>query len=289
MSSTSSSGSRPADRSGEERFHRVEAPPQARLRELEAHHAAEIERLQTRLREVEAERDEARRAAQWLSQADAAPRPRIALEPRLPRLSPTRARLAGPLAFVAVLAIAAVAIATAGGPDKRPSAPRVVQDRPAAPVAANLPPCSRAIRAGARRVTCRTGSGKALTVAGFGQPVLLGDIQVRALGTTRVGDGLTIRLRIRNESETRQILERAPRNLYLSVAGRRFTGVDVDGPRVLEPARTQTVNLAFQLDAASGAALNRRGGADLGVRDFAGGDARQGVSRIAVQRFTEAG
>lgn len=277
--------------------------PDARLRAAEARHAEDIGRLQARLREVEAERDEARRGAQWVAQAGARPRRRDALRRRLARRRLAQSSLrsgpaAGPIVLVLVLAAAVTAaVLLTGGAgdtgDRRPAA--VSPPAPASSAASEgtpagaVEPCAEApLQAAAARITCRTATGAVLTIAPKGRPVTLGDLEARVLRSTVVGEGLLVRVRLRNESDVRQVVERSPRIFYLRVADQRIRGVDVGGPRSLAPRTTETVTLSFELDPATAQALERSGEADLGVVPFAERGAERprnrGVIRLDIGR-----
>lgn len=180
---------------------------------------------------------------------------------------PARRRLR--LMLIAVAILAACAAGVAAGATLLSGDSPSVPPRPAAAVA--VQPCS-AVPAGAGAVTCTTGT--TLTIASVGSSVALPGTEARVHGVARAGDGVVVRVRMRNGTATSQSLDD---RLYLSLRGRRIDPAVAAG--AIPAGATRTLSLRFPL------AAGTAGSADLGIVPF-GASAEGRPDRLGVVRLT---
>lgn len=130
-------------------------------------------------------------------------------------------------------------------------------------------------------VTCRTTSAT-LTIVDEADPLLLGDTHVRVLSAHGEGGSLTVRARVRNETDAEQGVQAGGQELYLNLNGIRVDPGPVRDVRV--PPRTgTTLPLEFRLTPGQTRILNAQGRrAELGVRPWTSGEQ---AANIGVIRF----
>jgi hypothetical protein len=167
-----------------------------------------------------------------------------------------RRHLSSVLATAIAAALAAVAVAHA-------------QSGPDAAGAPTPPACTdvEGITTPEGRVVCRT-ENATLIIAPEDVPVLIAGTQVRVIGTTLDGATVTLRLRVRNETDAEQGLSAGGQELYLNLDGERIDARPIGVVRV--PRRTGiTASAHFDLLPAQLARLHELGGRiDLGVRPW---------------------
>jgi hypothetical protein len=133
-------------------------------------------------------------------------------------------------------------------------------------------------------VTCRTASAT-LTIVDEARPLLLGDTHVRIQAATATQRGLTVRVRVRNETDAEQGIQAGGQELYLNLNGIRVDPEPIRDER-LPPQTGRTISMRFLLTPARMAVLSRLGGrAELGVRPWTAGGptAYVGVIRFSAQ------
>ncbi len=166
---------------------------------------------------------------------------------------------------------------SAAAPQTRAAAP---QTRAAAPV----PACASVASSASGPLTCTTRSG-VLTIASGTTPLLLDDLQLRALEATRTRTTATVRARVRNTGRT-PLTVSSSSGVYLVVGGRRVASPAAAPPVTLAAGQARTVRLRFRLDPNARRALARtQNRVDLGVRDpRATGTSRRGAVRLRLGR-----
>ncbi len=202
---------------------------------------------------------------------------RPAVEALEPERRQTRGRLpfarAGVLAGGALGALAAGSLLGDDGPSPSPAPPAPVAAAPAPPRV--IPPCAE-LPAGAGSngtVWCTTGTtlGKAAGTS----PLVMEDVEARALRVTRAGDSVVVRLRVRNATSSPQ---RLARRIYLSLPGRRAYPAASGG--TLAAGAVTTLSLRFR---AGGTTVRQ---ADLGVLPFEGPADPDRAKRVGVISLT---
>ncbi|MDQ3741554.1 MAG: hypothetical protein M3320_03735 [Actinomycetota bacterium] len=136
-------------------------------------------------------------------------------------------------------------------------------------------------------VTCRTRSAT-LTIAPQERPVVLGGTQVRLLRASLSGSTVTVRLRVRNETQAEQSVLAGGQELYMNLSGLRVDPEPV-GEVLVPMMNGTTVSLRFELTPARLEVLRRAGGrAELGVTPWTedGAAGSKGVVRFRVQGAT---
>lgn len=133
------------------------------------------------------------------------------------------------------------------------------------------------------RVTCRTRTAT-LTIAGEGHPLIVGGTEARVLDSELARRVLTVRMRLRNPTESARADRPGRRQLYVSVAGERTYPLPLIDRRTDEG--TRTIRLRFPLTSRSARKLRRdKARAELGVvpwQEIGDDDpGRLGVIRLA--------
>lgn len=154
--------------------------------------------------------------------------------------------------------------------------------------ATGAPPCDE-VAAGtedpAEPITCSTRSAT-LTIVGARSPVLLDGTEVRFLSAALAGREVTLRLRVRNETEAEQGVNAGGQELYLNLGGLRVDAEPI-ADTIVAPGRGETVSLRFRLTPARLELLRRaRGRAELGVKPWdatPAAAAQRGVIRFGLR------
>lgn len=146
----------------------------------------------------------------------------------------------------------------------------------------DTPPCSEVPATITEPVTCRT-SSSVLYIARQSDPVLLGGTQARVIRATLRGETLSVRMRVRNETDAEQGVLAGGQELYLNLGGLRVDPEPLGDERV---PRTEgrTVTLRFGLTPARESRLRAaQGRAELGIRPWT--DPGTPADRVGVVRF----
>ena len=181
------------------------------------------------------------------------------------------------LAVVLALVVGAAALALAQ------SDPDPVGDE--AETAAGSQACSKVPESARKkgRVTCRSAT-TTLTIASADTPVVLSDTDVRVYRNEVEGGTMLVRVRVRNKTRERQLVNPGGRQFYLNV-GRRLYSEPLAERKELPPGEAASLNVRFALDARALQELRRRDEVALGVVPFNELDDKQ-PSRLGVIRLS---
>lgn len=266
----------------EDRVEELARASQARPRQPADDDAARVAALHRKLREASVALAESHRMraaiADHLVARDYELRsPEIAAEAAV-SAAPRRRRLPLVLAgLVAGGAIGAGAAASLGGEETpQPQPPRAAAPAPAPP--AFVPPCSELPADAGRASTAFCTTGTTLGKAAGTQPLVFPQTEARVLRVTRSGEDVTVRLRMRNGTQTAQDLGR---RIYLGLAGRRIYPATAPGD--VAAGAVSTLSLRFAVGATTAPT------ADLGIVPFgepadADGARRRGVIQLTLPR-----
>jgi hypothetical protein len=161
--------------------------------------------------------------------------------------------------------------------EEAPSQP--AEDEPAA---GGVQPCSQVPPVIREPVTCATKSST-LTIVTQRDPVLLGGTQARIIRASLAGSVVTVRVRVRNETDAEQGVAAGGQELYLNLAGLRVDPMPIGDERVPQDTG-KTVDLRFRLTPAREERLRAaQGRGELGIRPWT--EEAEEAGRVGVIRF----